>query len=305
VSPQRQESLATRGTPYHSLPEPTAEPEQTPPPAEIHQAVYPEVTPQKTEETRPPEIIEIQAPAAPTNSQDVMVGSTAAKPAPEHPLVAALRSFLDKKPAEAIAYLHPYEKANQEILLRMFPLLAELTQTPLSKAPPEKITVFREAFRNMEQPLWDRMELAMTKTCFCKSIKGFCNYEALEPGHVFLTRNGAGEQVNVYVELTNLSGVEVETPDRGKFYRTKLASSVKIVPRSGGAPIWQRQFKDCLGAAIFSRTLRRDYFNSYMFYVPHIPPGSYKLVIEVTDEPTGRKAIRSLDFRVSNLPAPS
>src|SRR5262249_15351037 len=53
-----------------------------------------------------------------------------------------------------------------------------------------------------------------------------------------------------------------------------------------------------------SRTSRHDYFESYRFCIPNLPPGLYTLWIQVVDLGTepARKSERTLDFCVTNLP---
>jgi hypothetical protein len=48
-----------------------------------------------------------------------------------------------------------------------------------------------------------------------------------------------------------------------------------------------------------SQSLRRDCFNWCAFDLPDCPPGMYTLKLKVIDVPTGRTALRSLDFQVA------
>jgi hypothetical protein len=303
VNAHLQDGWDARNTSYHKLPTPVAEPDEGASPVEVRQG-SPDHEEKSSSQPEPVSVGKLPQVAPPALAETA--AGTPDQPVAEHPLLTALRSFLDQKPQEAIAILGRYEKPNQEMLLALLPLAKELTEISLTHPRAEEIAALDEKVQSMERPLRQRMQLVMNKICFCESIKGFCDYVPFAPGHPFRAPapGRPDEQVNIYVELSNLSGVAHVSAERGSFYETRLASSVKIVPQGGKEPIWQRQFKDRMGHVILSRTLRHDYFNSYMFYVPHIPPGAYKLVIEVTDVPTGRTASRSLDFRVTALPLP-
>jgi hypothetical protein len=242
-------------------------------------------------------------PAGPANpppggDKPPPVVSAVAKPPPEHPLVLALRCFMEKRPAEALAQLQHYDKANQELLLCLLPLAVRLAGRSLDEASPQELNALLETLHSIEVPLRPRTELVIDKMCFCERIDGFGKYRPLEEGHLFQAplSGRPGELVQVYVEVSNL-----ESRLRDGVYATQLASLAEIRPAAGGQPVWHHDFQD-RDRVIQSRTLCHDFFNYYKFYVPHIPPGTYKLSLQVIDVPTGRKAEKWRYFRVSTVP---
>jgi hypothetical protein len=283
-------------------PVPPAPPENEPGGPHLRQNTYP---PPAEEAARGPE----QTPPARTSQSppapEARPGPTAAnpveKPAPEVPLVAALRCFLEKRPAEAVALLRQYDKPNQEVLLCLLPLAARLAGDSLDRAKPRDLTAFVEQLQNLEVPLRPRAELVIDKLVFCERIAGFGQYKPLPEGHAFRAPVGGrqGELVQVYAEVSNLASTL-----RDGAYETRVASSVHIYPADGVKPElreWGYDFTD-RNRPIRSLTLRRDFFNNYSFYVPHLPPGNYKLTIRVIDMLTARSADKTLDFRVTTLP---
>jgi hypothetical protein len=212
--------------------------------------------------------------------------------AEDPPLVVALRCFLDKRPAEAVHLLERYDKVNQELLLCLLPVAARLSGGNLAQASPQEMTNLVNQLEGLLPPLRSRAELLLDKMCFCSWIGGYGRYEPLAEGHSF----HVGEPVQVYVELQNVSNQL-----RGEAYVTQLASSV-IIFDLAHHKVWQHDFGD-RDYRDLSQTLRHDYFNNCRFCVPEIPPGQYTLCIEVQDVSTKRIAKRSLDFRVTTIPA--
>jgi hypothetical protein len=181
----------------------------------------------------------------------------------------------------------------------MLPLIAELAGTSLNDLSPQQLTAMLETLHSLELPLRPRTELVIDKMCYCERIDGFGRYKPLDPNHHFQAslQGRTGELVQVYVELSNLSSLQ-----RDSLFEINLASSVKIYRAAGTTPVWHHDFKD-RDRHIRTWTMTRDFFNPYSFYVPaHLPPGDYRLVIQVIDLPTGRKAERSLPFHVTTIP---
>jgi hypothetical protein len=278
-------------SPYHKLPIPPESPREDAAKVEIHKSIYP---PQVDPEIPSHDL----KPSDPSPKKLLpVVNKQLEKVAVEEPLVVALRCILDKHLPEAVKVLNQYDKPNQELLLYLLPLAVQLTQTPLTVAKPEDVTAIVEQLRSMAQPLQKRTELVINKICFCENIRGFGDYKPVPSGHPFQapTAGRPGELVQVYVELSNLL-VELEND----VYQARLASAVAIRRHPGERPIWRHAFQD-RNHLIRSWSLRHDFFNNYMFYVPNLPPGAYTLSIEVVDVPTGRKAVKSLKFRVTTV----
>lgn len=214
--------------------------------------------------------------------------------APEDPpLVAALRSCLEKKPAEAVAQLAAYDKANQEVLLCLLPLAARLSELSLDHARPDDVDAILDQMDSSMVPLRSRAGLTIEKMAFCRRIDAFGVYQPLPREHRFRP----AEVAQLYIELRNFA-----TRDKAPSgtHVISLASSGEIRDARGKRyPLsFDRKGPD------ESRTSRHDYFESYRFCIPNLAPGVYTLCIEVVDlgtEPP-RKAERTLDFCVTNLP---
>jgi len=214
----------------------------------------------------------------------------------EPPLVEALRSFLDSRPADAVASLKTYDKDNQELLLLLLPVASRLTEGSVEKANAQEVAFFMEQVNAVLLAMRPRAALVIDKMCFCKWIQTFGVYEPTPDKPTYRP----GDWAKVYVEVRNFSSEKREDAPGQTFYVTSLESSAEILdgrrnkvwPQGPGRQPLQRLGPDR------SRTLRHDYFDNCYFKVPELPPGSYTLWIQVEDVATRRTARRSLDFDV-------
>jgi hypothetical protein len=204
----------------------------------------------------------------------------------EPPLVAALRCYLEKRPAEALAWLQRYDKGNQDLLLTLLPLVARLTEGSLQRADPREVGAFVSQLDGAATSLRPHAALKINKIHFCKWINRFGMYWEFEEGHNFRP----GDRIDVYLELENFSAVAY-----GKGYRVSLSSEGEI-RRFSREPIWPLHFKD---DPQLSRSRLHDFFYRYTFILPPLPPGSYTLWLRLTDVPTKRTVERTLDFHVA------
>jgi hypothetical protein len=226
----------------------------------------------------------------------------APEPAPEEPLVTALRCLLDKHPAEALEQIRHYDKSNQDLLMHLLPLAVRLTQGSIDNASPTELSLVLDQLRGLERPLTAKASLTITKMCLCRGIVDrFGIYERLPDDYAFAagSDNQPGERVLVYVEFRNF----MTLPNNTKF-ETRLMSTLEIHDYQGH-PVWRQDFPTPPDR---SQTPRQDYFINYKFWVPQrLPPGSYTLWVQVKDVtgqsgkelPAHRVARRSLDFRVT------
>jgi len=225
----------------------------------------------------------------PVSNQAVLAVKTPEDP----PLVGALRSCIEKKPAEAVAQLSGYDKPNQEVLLCLLPLAARLSELSLDHARPDDVDAILEQVDSSMVPLRSRAGLTIEKMAFCRRIDAFGVYQPLSREHRFRP----AEVAQLYIELRNFA--TCDKADSGT-HVISLASSGEIRDARGKRyPLtFDRKGPD------ESRTSRHDYFESYRFCIPNLAPGIYTLWIQVVDlgtEPQ-RKAERTLDFCVTNLP---
>lgn len=218
----------------------------------------------------------------------------AAKPAEEVPLVTALRCYLSQRPDDARTYLQRYEMPNQELLLKLLPLAAHLSQGNLARDNPKDVAVVVDELQSLLIPLRPRAALVIDQMCFCMQIDKFGSYVPMPAEHKFRP----SEVAQVYVELRNFS-----SECRNRFYLTHLTSSVEIRDYRG-EKVWRQDFPEDRNRPDLSRTLRNDYFNNYRFYIPQIPQGRYTLWIRVVDvgQQPHRSAERSIDFEIKTMP---
>lgn len=274
-------------------PEPQTEPPAPTPPRPTS------MSPLRTAEDRPgpfskdqPELPELSPP----------VTTQVNKPVSEKndPLQGALQCILENRPHEALNHLKNYDATTQDFFQRLLPALAQVAQKPLEKMNPEEVAVIHEQIDGLLHTLLPRAELVIHKMCFCESVKAFGVYRPLPEGHVFQAGcpHRPGDLVQVYVELRNIC-----SECRDKYHETRLSSYVEVRdPRDPKGPaLWKHRFDDSKQPL---RSLARlhDYYNNYTFFVPHIPPGSYILTIQVTDqtrEGEPRVARKAIDFKVA------
>jgi hypothetical protein len=223
--------------------------------------------------------------------------AVAAKAADEPPLVAALRCCLDKRPADAVSRLTGYEKTNQELLLCVFSLAARLSEGRLE---PQDIAVVLEELNSVMVPLRSQAALTIDKLCFCKRIFTFGIYDPCPPDQRFRP----GQVAYIYAEVRNCSSRKIERAPGKTVYDIEL-SSTAVIEDYAGNRVWPEEIVFKREKPDESRTPRQDYFDNYHFVVPDLPPGAYKLWVQIEDVGTrpSRRARRSLDFYVTNLSA--
>ncbi len=122
-------------------------------------------------------------------------------------------------------------------------------------------------------------EFAVADLRLCRKVVNFGNVvplpvEAIRPG----------VEAILYCEV---EGLAVEPS--GELVRSRMATTVAIVPQAGGEPAWSRD----LGIAEDEcRRRRRDFFVNYRLTVPpELPPGSYRLRLVQKDLVSGREAV--------------
>lgn len=279
--------------------EPLPPPDVAPPVHLVEEPKEPGSVAQAAQRAHPDEGPQVQRASLNQAGGPGAEGPGAVQPAKaeDPPLVAALRCFLDKRPAEALTILERFDKANQELLLCLLPLSARLTEESLDRASPKQIAVVVDQLNTLAVPLRCRAELAIDKMCFCGRIETFGVYDPLPAEHRFRP----GEWVHLYVEVRNFSSVRRDGGPGGPTYVTRLKTRVEIRDEQDRI-VWRHDVHR--DRPDESRTLRHDYFDHLRFCVPEVfRPGLYTLKVQVADEATGRTVVRKVDFPVSNLSA--
>lgn len=266
---------------------PIGEPEPVLPPARLRQAAT----------------LPSQAPAEPSAEFRVRPPEPPSQgPAPEEPLVLALRFLMSQRPEEAVELLKRYEGPNQDALLRLLALTVRLTRSNLEQDSAQEIAAVLEQLSGLTVMLRPLAALSIERICFCREISRFGVYELVQGLPTFHAgREGqTGERMQVYVELKHFTSLA-----RGALHETWLASKLEIRDDNGGV-VSREDFP--AQQPDRSHSLRHDYFISYSLPVPcHLRPGKYTLWVEVRDltgqqarnVPAHRIAQRSLDFRVT------
>ena len=214
------------------------------------------------------------------------------------PLAESLQCMLDNKHDEALRHLQAYDADTQDLFQQLLPALSILSKKKLGELSAAEIAVLHEQLYSLLAALRPRTVLTIGKVCYCEWVKDYGNYKPLPEGHAFAAPSAhrPGELVQLYVELRNFV-----SELRHGAYETRFSSSVEICDGRGELA-WSWRFED-EKYPIRRRTHLHDWFNNYSFNVPKsLPPGTYRLTIQVTDEtnPESRRTARqSLEFRVA------
>lgn len=129
-------------------------------------------------------------------------------------------------------------------------------------------------------------EFVISDLRVCQRVLGFGRTEGLASEVVV-----AGKTVLLYCELEGVRDEEVADG-----VRSRLGSTVAIVPESGGDPVWSFD----LGIAEdHCRRRRRDFFVNYRVKIPEsLAPGAYRVRLVQSDLLAGRTASRSVPLVV-------
>jgi hypothetical protein len=238
---------------------------------------------------------EAPAPSQPQVDVDLASDSNSdpliARKTGEPPWLTALRCFASKRPTEAIAWLKRYDEPNQELLLRISPLIVRIAAAELTRNDAEKGAELIDSLSNL-LAIPVEGDLVIGKLCLCKHIKTFGDYEPFPEDHPFQPR----DLVWIYAEVRNFSSARRDLGNGELVYETQLKTTARIT-NDAGTRKWPLQF-DRRCETDRSRSLRRDYWDNLSFNVPDLPPGGYTLWLKVVDEPTGRFKERTVDFQV-------
>lgn len=206
----------------------------------------------------------------------------------EKPLLAALQAYLAGRTEEAIQYLHRYQERDQQFLLRLFPILAQLEREGFHTVAltPQDRQVLLEALQGLSADLRQQAPLQLRQLTFCRRVQSFGKYEP-----VASNRFAPGEAVGLYCELENLED-QALGPDR---YSLTLSGQLSI-RNAHGNTCWQQPIAFQPDIA---RSPRLDHFLFVRFRMPHeLGEGVYRLTITLRDESTQRTCQGELPFRI-------
>jgi hypothetical protein len=137
-------------------------------------------------------------------------------------------------------------------------------------------------------------ELRVSSVTLCSAVKGFGDYQPVEPRFVA----GQPSVVVLYSEVDNFTSTQV---DGGK-WQTKLAYEVRIYTE-GGMEVWSERSENVTDMA---RRKRQDFFVAKMIRLPaNLTVGRYSLKVTVRDLQANRVAESALPIqyvaRLDNL----
>ena len=204
------------------------------------------------------------------------------------PLVLALEALMADRPGEAVQHLKGYDPKDQELLLRLLPIVAKAARGGVmtNRLTNEEKVALLETLAPLTAELRVSAPLVIEDLLFCRKVTSFGKVDPL-PTNQFRP----GDQVSIYAEVRNLT--DRRLPDDQ--YAVNLASTLEI--RSAdcrvvrGLPV--------RGGLDRSRSPRTDHFIWIHFQVPRdLEPGVYTLRVRVVDQDTRREADKCLGFRV-------
>jgi hypothetical protein len=279
-------ALPPASSPYHVQP-------VEPPAVKPHVAV-------EMQPAAPPPMPVVTAPPAPQPVEPGPVVQAAALepvPAPppkqeDPPVVAALRSLIEKPNEDATNYLLKLDPATQELLLRLLPVVARLGAGNFTAAKPDEIRLVLYQLESALAAVKPRAQLVVDRMVYARDIERFGVYQPLPDDYPFRP----GEVADIYVEVHNFA-----SESHGPFYEVHLAGTLEVA-EPGGATRPLRVLPD-RRANDRTRSPRHDHYLTYRFCIPeNLRPGHYTLVLHVTDAITHCTTQRTLPLRVTTRP---
>lgn len=218
--------------------------------------------------------------------------------APEAPIVAILRSYVEGRPEEAMPWIQLLEKPNRELVLQLIPALVKASKLNPAQADPKELAVVAEQFLAVANLLNKRAPLAIEKAIFCRSVSDFGHYDPLPDNAV----HKPGTMVTIYFQLGNVNS-EPTVQSGVEGYLTRHICSCQI--RDGNGRVLDIESKDKVPRselietkAEFSQSLPRDHFLRLWFTAPN-QAGKYTVHFKVKDATTGREVVQVMSFRVN------
>jgi hypothetical protein len=199
----------------------------------------------------------------------------------------ALQALVEDRAEEALAILSQYPTQDQNVLLRLLPILARTEQGGLftGTTSDEERQQVLEALRGLVLELQREAPLIITKAVFCREVHSFGRGQWHKHNHF-----RAGDRAAIYLEIENLSDEKTEA-DR---YATRLSSDLRIYQ---GPRLVKTLPVQTLPDWSWSQ--RHDHFSVIRFQFPRdLEPGAYLLQVRLTDETTGRQVAQELPFRI-------
>ena len=210
----------------------------------------------------------------------------------ESPILAFVRLYLDKRPAEAVAQLSAYDKTRQDLLLGLLSLAVGVTEGDPTKIEPQQVGVILSQLKGIATPLVPKAPFTLTSGCTCNVVRDFGDYDKLLPDYTY----SPGGHMEIYVELLNFSTVR-----RNGGYEIWLSSQADIYDDANRLiPNFHLVFDRLVPEIARTWTPLRDFHRNYSLKLPNdLPPGKYTLRLQVEDKPSHRTAKYDFPFTVT------
>lgn len=219
------------------------------------------------------------------------------QPAPEPPLLAAMRAYVENRPDDAIRHLEKLDRPNQDFALAVMPVLVRGAALNLTSPDPQEAGHLADQLSGAATKLEAKAALRVEKVAFYKKIYGFGRYDPWPAAQPYRP----GDTARLYVEVRNLG---CHTAADGYVTRAETLLEVRdskgqLVEQMDPDNYQQRVRVVRIHHEDKSRSPVRDYFKPYQIVIPS-QPGVYTVTVEVRD-PTSGRAARSqpAEFRVS------
>lgn len=135
-------------------------------------------------------------------------------------------------------------------------------------------------------------DLKVSEPITCKSVKGFRNYERLDPPELTTF-----DKLLVYIEVSGFATFTDENQQKAR-----LVQNGKVRAKGSKTVIFER--KELLRFEPVSKTGRETFYLSSTVGFTDFSPGEYVLELETVDNAASpeRKVIHSIEFRI--IPSP-
>jgi hypothetical protein len=218
----------------------------------------------------------------------------------ESPLLAAFRAHMDGKPERAFGAIAELDRANQELILAILPVLsrgaaANLTADPIAAAA--LVEQLHSAAARLEPLAALRIEAAL----FCAAVNGFGRYDPWPVNKPYRPN----EQAQLYIEVRNLVSQPAVGPKNERYLtlahcRAEVRDAYgKLVPLPHPDDYHRR-----VTVLEFERKLRTRAPVQDLHILGNFPapttPGVYTVTVTVSDA-AGRRSVTSqpVEFRVA------
>jgi hypothetical protein len=222
-------------------------------------------------------------------------------PAPEPPLLAAMRAYVENRPDDAIRHLEKLDKPNQEFALAVMPVLARGAAMNLAAPDPQEAAHLVEQLSGAAARLESKAAMKVEKVAFCKRATGFGRFDPWPEAEPYRPNDLAV----LYVEVRNVGSAPAPGP-AGEGWVSRAVVSLEVRDAKGGLveQIDPADYRQRVPVARFehadhTRSPLRDYSRTYRIKIPPTP-GVYTVTVEVKDPASGRSArSQPAEFRVA------